>query len=315
MTNREPWLQATQGKSKQCSFAYTTDIIIIQSWLKTLQSIPLCGISGCPTNEQGTPCGLQLRYLEFRNLSYGTNLQSWTWMLQTMLCNITKKRVTMYYSIGIVHNIKNYSELYHSEQYCANTLTQRTWMIPTYNAVICLKPGPVLCCLLSFTHLYRKYIKHDWQMSLGTRCSQTQTLIRCKIHMLIRHPQNIYLYKSVTVVALTLFCHWATCHSFSQWPAQQPRGSQSAQSRNPLSHFHHKPPWKGEIWARQKHNPKNHAFEKHRHTISFNLVQSLVMQSSGLYVKHSHTETEADKMNAAPPTLQERMFPNAEKVS
>lgn len=39
------------------------------------------------------------------------------------------------------------------------------------------------------------------------------------------------------------------------------------------------------------------------------------MQSSGLYVKHSNTKKQGDKMNAAPPTLQERMFPNAEKVS
>lgn len=42
---------------------------------------------------------------------------------------------------------------------------------------------------------------------------------------------------------LTLFDHWATCRSFSQWHAQPLRGSQSAQSRNPLSHSHHKPPW------------------------------------------------------------------------
>lgn len=58
--------------------------------------------------------------------------------------------------------------------------------------------------------------------------------------------------RSVTVLPLTLFGHLATCHSFSQWPAQQPRGSQSAQSRNPLSHFHHKPPLNGGDWARQK---------------------------------------------------------------
>lgn len=56
----------------------------------------------------------------------------------------------------------------------------------------------------------------------------------------------------VTVLPLTLFGHLATCHSFSQWPVQQPRGSQSAQSRNPLSHFHHKPPLKRRKWSTSK---------------------------------------------------------------
>lgn len=56
----------------------------------------------------------------------------------------------------------------------------------------------------------------------------------------------------VTVPPLTLFGHLATCHSFSQWLVQQPRGSQSAQSRNPWSHFHHKPPLKRRRWGTSK---------------------------------------------------------------
>lgn len=103
-----------------------------------------------------------------------------------------------------------------------------------------------------------------------------------------RHTSTL-VYLSVIVAALTLFCHWATCHSFSQWRAQQPRGSQSVQSRNPLSHFHHKPPWKRgrfeHVKENPKNNPKHHAFQN-KHTIWFNLLLSLLMQSSG-HVKHS----------------------------
>lgn len=78
----------------------------------------------------------------------------------------------------------------------------------------------------------------------------------------------------VTVLPLTLFGHLATCHSFSQWPVQQPRGSQSAQSRNPLSHFHHKPPLKKEEMEHVKNTCQT--MQKTRQGAQ-NVVQYLVM--------------------------------------
>lgn len=79
---------------------------------------------------------------------------------------------------------------------------------------------------------------------------------------------STFLYtKGVILVPLTLSCHWATCHSFSQWHVQQPHGSQNGQNHNPLSHFHHKPPWKREIWKCNQQS-KHHAIQyiEHAHT-------------------------------------------------
>lgn len=69
-----------------------------------------------------------------------------------------------------------------------------------------------------------------------------------------------FIYYWLGPITLTLFCHWAACRSFSQWLFQQLPGSQSAQSHTPLSHSHHKPPWRKDIgehrqWVFKIKNP------------------------------------------------------------
>lgn len=123
----------------------------------------------------------------------------------------------------------------------------KIFVVPATGELHCFKPTYKSCQLISLRCSSFKMKCFDnkvhWAKWKNKMQSHTKPLISL-----------LQTWTCTAVATLTLFCHWATCRSFSQWPAQQLHGSQSAQSRNPLSHFHHKPPWKREILGGQNHS-------------------------------------------------------------